>query len=287
MATEQQEIVTDQEIFDSAVSDTPAPESATEAPEPDATETPERVRDEKGRFAAKEQTEELPPETPTPEPTEETEHRIPSWRLKEEAEAKREYQQRAERAEREAQEFRQQMAQLQAQIQQQAAPKQEPIDPFADPDAFFGRFEEKRLQDRRELEANFSLRLAHMQHGETFEKAFSEAEARAHRGDPSVMRMIAQSQDPGRTLIDWYQREEVMKQVGPDPSAYKSKLADELLEDDEWLAKAAEKFRAKAGAQPTQGNIKLPPSLNKAPGSGQDREGSMADSDLYKYATSR
>jgi hypothetical protein len=138
----------------------------------------------------------------------------------------------------------------------------------------------------RGLEANFSLRLAHMQHGEMFEKAFSEAEARANRGDPSIMQTVANSSDPGQTLVNWYKREQVISQVGDDPAAYREKLQEQLLSDPAFLAKALEKAKAVAGAQPSN-KIDIPPSLSKASGSNRGEPVDSSQAGIWEYATRR
>jgi hypothetical protein len=291
-----EESVSDQELFNEAVSDTPSVEAPAEEP---VAETKEgRERDEKGRFAAKKEDDggdESPPsaeaavEAPKVETPDEDkpEHRIPSWRLKEEADAKREAMHRAEAAERAAQQFQSQLAQLQQQLQALQQP-QEPIDIFAQPEAYQQRVEQMMEQRLKAMEGNFSLRLAHGKHGDLFTEAWKEMASRTQAGDDSMRQQVIASSDPGETLVQLYQREKVMKEVGPDPTAYINQKMEDALNDEAFLAKAYEKFKAKAGGQSaqTKNKIELPPSLNKVASAGSvDGDTDMSGGSLYNYAT--
>src|SRR4029079_8972977 len=164
-------------------------------------------------------------------------HAIPSWRLKEEADARREWQQRAEAAEREREQFRQQMWQWQ-QRQQPQAP-QEPVDIFADPQKWEQTFEQRLLAKQRELEGNFSLRMAALKHGQgTFDEAYKALSDAVMRGDTATHQQIINSPDPGETLVNWHKREKTMALVGPDPEAFVKKALEEALNNPEFLAQA-------------------------------------------------
>lgn len=288
--------VSDQEMFNEAIAKEPIAEAKAEAKPDEGKEAEvkaERERDEKGRFkSAKDDNggDESPPaaeatlEAPKVEQKEPEVHNIPSWRLKEEADAKREAIERATRAEQEAQAFRQQLWQMQQQLQALQQPR-EPIDIFADPQAYQQTIEQTMSERLRAMEGNFSLRLAAYKHGDTFHEAWAEMVNRSQTGDDALRQQVLQSPDPGETLVQLYQREKVVKEVGTDPTAYRSKVLDEALKDPEFLAKALEQARASAGAQPTQ-QISMPKSLNKvaaaASAGGSD---DMSDNGLYHYAT--
>lgn len=291
--------VSDQDVFNEAISPEPKAEKKSppkeEAPvEAEAKEETkaERERDEKGRFKAKEDSAEEPISTDVEIPAkveqakeEKSEHHsIPSWRLKEEADAKREAIERATRAEQEAQAFRQQLWQMQQQLQALQQPK-EPIDIFAQPEVYQQHVEQTMEQRLRAMEGNFSLRLAAYKHGDTFHEAWTEMVNRTQSGDDSIRQQVMQSPDPGETLVQLYQREKVVKEVGTDPTAYRSKVLEDALKDPEFLAKALEQARASAGAQPTQ-QISMPKSLNKvaaAASIGGDSDAS--DAGVWSYAT--
>jgi hypothetical protein len=277
MDTEQENTNLDEEMFEAAIAPEPMAETSGEKEE--------RVRDERGRFAAKEEVsaeaeapvvEAAPIESPKEE---RADHRIPLTELLNEREKRQAEARRAEAALRELEELRKQMN----------PPKPAP-DQFQDPEAYNAYWErriaeqsqtvERRFKDQ---EANFSLRLAHMQHGELFEKAYQELLDTAERGDRTAAQAVANSPDPGATLVNWYKREQALKTVGTDPDAFVQKKLEEALNDPEFLARAIEKARATASTQPAQ--VKLPPSLNKVAPVRGDTDNDLSDAAMYKHAT--
>lgn len=294
MATEQEnnDQISDSEMFDQAFEDEPKVEKEPEAkPEPEETKEAkaERERDDKGRFKSKETDEEPAAEIeaqPEPEPKQEPERQdqIPSWRLKEEADARREWQQRAEAEAQQRQALQNQLWQLQQQLQSQQKPE-EPVDIFADPQNWEQSFQQKLDQRMREQEGNFSLRLAKYKHGETFDQAWQAMVDRTQSGDDSIRQHVIGSPDPGETLVNWYKRESVISQVGDDPTAYRSKVLEDALKDPEFLAKALEAAKATAQQKP-ETKVQLPPSLNKATSSAPSGHSTgVSDSDMFEHAT--
>ena len=142
--------------------------------------------------------------------------------------------------------------------------------------------DEKPADMQRSMEGNFSLGLARSAHKEVFEEAWTEMMTRWQNGDDTMRQQVLQSVDPGETLVGLYKREKVSKEVGDDPAAWLEKKQQEWLDDPEVQAKLLEKARATASTQPTQ-KVKLPPSLNKATGSGSDPgSNDMGDAALWK-----
>jgi hypothetical protein len=276
--------ISDADVFKEAT----APEPVAEAkPEVEATADegkPERERDEKGRFKPKDDGgDESPPaaeaalEVPVEQPkAEKPDHRIPLTELLNE----REKRQAAERA---RQEYEQQLYQLQQQLQQYQQPK-EPIDIFADPQAYTQSIEQTMTERMRAMEGNFSLRLAAYKHGDTFTEAFQDVMARPFN-DP-MRQQVINSPDPGETLVQLYQRERTIKEVGTDPTAYKSKVLEEALKDPEFLARAMQSARQTASAQPNN-KIDLPPSLNKVAAAHTGDHDDASDHGVYSFATRR
>lgn len=279
-----EEEVTGQDIFDDAV--TEAPKAEVEATKEEATteDRPSRERDERGRFVSKEAQPdgEAVEQAPVVEETKEERHdHIPSWRLREEAEAKREAMQRAEWAERQAIAYQAQMAELQRQVQS-LQPKPEPVDIFADPEAYQRNVQQSMETRFRSLEGNFSLRLAAAKHSD-FMEAFNEV-LQLPMSDPIRQQVIA-SPDPGETLVQLYRRERVIQEVGPDPLAYRTRVLESALQDPQFLAAALEAAKASAGAAPTNNKIDLPPSLNKAAAARGGDDGDTSDRGMYLHAT--
>ncbi|HTR14102.1 MAG TPA: hypothetical protein VMI72_12820 [Roseiarcus sp.] len=241
------------------------------------------------------------------------EARVPSGRLREEAEKTR-----AAQAERD--QFRQQLeaeraenakaiAELNAKFEgfmaaaRQAPPQQKPIEPpkpetppdvLEDP-AGYQEFvvrqamrpvEELRNQVRADR-INHSMELAQVRHGEVFTAGF-EALKSLDKSVPenrALVERIVSSPNPGEAVVDWHRRNEVMREVGTDPAAYRARIAEEarksLMDDPEFRKQLLEDLRAEAmggaGGKP-RSETRIPPSLNRTPGN-NNRNPSFVDRD--------
>lgn len=288
MAAKQETIdqISDAEMFNEALIEEPKQEVSEPTPE---SQTEERERDEAGRFVAK--TEEDKAESvEQPEPREERpQGHIPPGRLKEEADARRaaEALVAQERQAREA--LEQRFWQLQQQFQQAQRPKeepQEPIDMFADPQAWEQSQRQRWEGEMRQMRGEMSLQLAGIRHGEqTLKDAFQALQSEVMSGNTAPHRQVMESNNPGEALVSWYKREQTMKLVGDNPETFVEKVLNEALEDPDFLAKAIEKAKGVATTQPTQ--VKLPPSLNKATASAPNSGGTdtdASDAALFNYA---
>jgi hypothetical protein len=281
--------ISDADVFQEAVAVEPKVE--TEAPEKEQAEEvqAERDRDEKGRFVAKDKDEEVGDEPAPvaeaaleeapPEPVKEKpDHRIPLTELLNEREKR-------QNAERQREAYEQELSQLRQQMQALQQPK-EPIDIFANPEAYTQSIEQQMGEKLRAMEANFSLRLAHNKHGEVFTEAFQEVMQRP-LSDP-MRQQVINSSDPGETLVSLYQRERTYKEVGTDPAAYKAKILEDALKDPSFLAQAMQTARQTAGAQPKPNNkIDLPPSLNKVASANSGDDNDDSDGSVFSYAIGR
>jgi hypothetical protein len=281
--------ISDADVFKEAV--TVEPKAETEAPEKEQAEEvqAERDRDEKGRFVAKDKDEEVGDEpVPVPEAAleeapaepvkEKPDHRIPLTELLNEREKR-------QNAERQREAYEQELSQLRQQMQALQTPR-EPIDIFANPEAYTQSIEQQMGEKLRAMEANFSLRLAHNKHGEVFTEAFQEVMQRPLQ-DP-MRQQVINSSDPGETLVSLYQRERTLKEVGTDPAAYKAKILEDALKDPSFLAQAMQTARQSAGAQPKPNNkIDLPPSLNKVASANSGDDNDDSDGSVFSYAIGR
>jgi hypothetical protein len=232
-------------LFDQAVGDepeaTPEPEPQPEPePEPEAQLTPEADKlavDDKAPM-------------------------IPSYRLKQEADARRQLETDLanERADKAA--LRQRLEALERPAPKVDQPKAEEPDPLLDPKAYreFIR-EETRLEilnDRREA----SLANAHKTYKAEFEEAYATAQKQV---DPALKARMQASRDPGETLIEWHREQKAKAEVGTDLAAYKQRLRDEALKDPEFRKSAMEAWKAEAQPQVNgRPRVELPPSLNGA-----------------------
>jgi len=298
----------DKELFSSAVSDEPITEAPTEtqveesAPVETAEETAERVRDEKGRFAAKAAEPTEAPRTQEQAPVEQPaqaqaatkeDAQVPSWRLREEREAREAADRRAAERDSELRALQQRIADMERQNQ----PKPEPVDWYQNPDgALDQRFTpfEARLQEISQSQTveNSELR-ALIYHGkDTVEEARKALQEGLRVRDPDVLALDAlasRSRDPWSVVMKWHQQSKLQKEIGGDLDGYKTRLQEQLLNDPKFLAAAMEKARAQATGTQTgakQPVVQLPPSLNKTPSAASavdDDDGS--DAGLYAYAT--
>lgn len=281
----------DAALFDDVVSAS-SQEPVTETPEPvapakeNASEAP--ARDDSGRFAKAETHEQATSEQP--ETIERREPSIPSHRLKEEADARRAEKERADRLE----------ALLMQTLQQRNAPPQQPEQPaetpeiWTDPDAWY----------RAKAQAEFSPVLQQMQsamlviardsavavHGaetvDAAEKAFNELASR-NAVDPADFNRIVNSPNRYRAAVEWHQRQNVLKEVGSDPKAYRERVLSEAMNDPEFVAKviAAQRAAPGQGTTAAPSNItRLPPSLNKATTAARTHaaaQGDVSDQELF------
>lgn len=290
----------DKELFEAAISDQPLPDVVTEAdnePANDTNEAAGRVRDDKGRFAAKEQEEAQPvieqkPVMGDDKQSDESAH-VPSWRLREVREAREAAEKRAQEAERRAAQYEREMAQ----IRQQTAQNQPEPDWYADPNAAFS-------QGINPLKAQFenALQAQRNQFSEMFVRQ-SVGNAKVEEikqwvnnkiDDPILNARVAGSTHPWGELVKAYDEHKTLSEIGTDPKAYVQKKLDEALNDPAFLTKALERARSQASGGNVPGSkpnavVQLPPSLNRATSaaSPHDEVGDMSDANLYAFATKR
>lgn len=293
MATEKVELdqISDEELFDAT-----EPEAAEPEAEPEAAEAKESSdRDEKGRFVKKAEEEpepevsEEPEAEAKPEEQPETEkqdlQQIPSWRLKEEADARREWQKKAEDEAQRRTQIEQQLWQIQQQLAQQQQPQPEPIDPIQDPEGWALSQQQTVDQRIRALEGNFSLRLAKATHKELFDEAWQEMINRSQSGDDTMRQQVLNSTDPGETLVGLYKQAKTFREVNGDPNAWLEAKKQEWLADPQVQAQvleAAKGTAAQNASTQSQPQVKLPQSLNKAGASGRPSSAGMSDAELWE-----
>jgi hypothetical protein len=286
---------TDKDVYDQAIGEQVenTPETPVEAP----TEAKaERVRDEKGRFAqaSPEATSQEVPVANAPEPQPEAEPhkeegaRVPSWRLAEESQRRRD-------AEQALNDLRNEMRQIQMQIQMQRQPAQQQeaapeVDIFADPQGFVQTIRSEYQRELQALRLENSLERADQRHGDVFRRAYDAFTNHiTNTRDQATYQRVMMSGDPGKSLVDWYNHEELSKQLGgSDLQSFLEKQKQEWMKDPAYQAQVIEAFKATQQAQPTTKVTNLPPSLSKAPAGQSAHDGTINSmADVYKYATGR
>lgn len=271
-------------LFESAMSNEPAQAEVVEHVE-------EQPRGPDGKFAAKPEAE---PEL-TKEPaliqaeSGKDDATIPPWRL-------REMREERDAARNEAAQFRAEMDQLRRQAAQNA-PKPEPVDIFADPNAWakeqFSPFEQ-RMQT---MQTTLTLRASRAEniaiHGRDAVKAAEDAIDEAVKSrDPDIPSLTAKlkaTDDPVGVAIEWHKSRSLLKETGGDLTAYKAKALEDALNDPAFLAKALERANSQqdSGGQPEPKNIiKLPPSVGKiaAAKAAASDGGDMSNESLFANA---
>lgn len=273
----------DKELFESAFQDE-APEQV-ETPDPEAPQ--ERPRDEHGRFAPKAHEEAAQPAPVLEKPEPKTEG-IPSWRLKEEAEARRAADERANRLERE-------MAELRQQVTQQSSKKAEPEQPAPEPwDPGYTEYVQNQaaaaVQSRYEAAIQaMAKETAYARHTEEVvtaaEKAFVEAN-NSRTLDQADFHRVMNAPNRYSAVVEWHKRQQVFSTVGNDPNAWLEKQLEERLKDPAYQAQLIERIRgtAQPGTRPV---TQLPPSLNKATRAAASAEDDDSDAGLLKSALRR
>ena len=216
-----------------------------------------------------------------PQPAPEGRERIPSSRLREETERRRQIEQERDT-------LRTQLAAFQAalQVQQRPPPQQEqPAKPdfWSDPEAWAAN---QRAEIAREFTAkhvNAALSEAHEEHGDEFVAAY-RALTSQNPQDPvarAAVQRIWDAPNPGKALMRWHGEQQILRQSGGDPQAYKQQVAREIMSDPEFRRQILSDMRGEAqrgdGGRPRT-STRLPKSLNGASGGGSVRTG---DPELY------
>jgi hypothetical protein len=276
---------TDKDIFAAALA--PEPETAPQ-PEP-APVANEPLRDESGRFAPKADEPALEAQQqPTPQPEVNTGN-VPSFRLKEEAEARR-------KAEERAQALEQQMFAIQRQMLEAQKPK-EPPQPAPSVWEDEGKWGEHLVQpvqqNLRQVQEHFSLKMAVKEHGqekvsEAYQSMGDALKVRDPQAEAAYRRAMA-SLDPYEEIMGWHKQTSVLREVGTDPNAWLERKLEERMNDPAFLAKYLERAKGVATQQPGGQVVQLPPSLSSARGAAGSpaQSGDMSDASLFAAATRR
>ena len=118
------------------------------------------------------------------------------------------------------------------------------------PDQYVQQHVAPVAQQAQQVRDYFSERLAVQAHGkETVDAALGSMEQAYRSGDPearAAYNKIMSSPDPYEGLVEWHKRNEVVR----NPEGFKARVADDLLKDPSFLARAAEALKATASLNP-------------------------------------
>lgn len=276
MTIEALEGVTDRELFDEANADEVTTEEVVA--EPVVEEKPEAVVEEKPA----EVVEPVVAEKPA---VDDNAPQVPSWRVREINEEKRQIAAENERIKAELAQLRQ----APRQQVEQPKPAETPArpDPLLDPDGYAAairqELREEALNERREE----SLLRAREANQAEFDEAYAAAQKAV---DPALKARMQSTRDPGKTLLEWHRERKAMAEVGTDPNAYFQKKLDAWLADPANQAKVIEKARGEAQQQLQPGKapaVSLPPSLTRATNASGDQsadDNDTSDEGLWRHA---
>lgn len=145
--------------------------------------------------------------------------------------------------------------------QEQQQPKREPEkapDMYEDPEGFTSYMSRQMQQMRLSTIADVSETMAMEVFGEeTVQKAFDAVKA------AGVGQQFVNSRHPYGEMVKWYRQQQVVREIGDDPVAYRESLEKEIRQkiEAEIAAKQAQEMASKA-----------PPSMANVNGSGGQRD---------------
>src|SRR6516162_273322 len=266
------------ELFREAL-DTPTlrdfenPKIPIEPPQPKTEATPTeqsgRQRDEQGRFQKAEKGSE--------DAQSDRDGNIPSFRLREESEARR-------RAETELSELRAQIAAFKVN-QQQQQPPQKKLDIFDDPSAFVRQemqpvIQQMQAEHRLNLERQSTENAQRFYGHETVDNAYNTMAMGMRNSDPqawAIYHSAMGSHDPFGVITRWFVDRQTLNTIGGDLEAYKKSILEQAMRDPEYQRQV---FSAARGGATTQINrpvqqvsqpaTPLPPSLSEIGAAGGD-----------------
>lgn len=279
-----------------------APATAEAVSTEATTEQTSQARDEQGRFAPTQQTDEgarAAVEGGSAATTEQPSGTVPQQALHEARQQQKAERERADRLERELAELRGTVNALKPQDK----PKEEPKKAFwEDPDGFFSERATPIQQEVVKRHMMTSRMLAEDKFGPETVKAADDALGavmQANPNDPSVIALaqkIKDSAHPFRDMIEWHREHQARIEIGNDPGAYKARLRAEFMAEfgitSEADAAAVAATTTDATTPSTTTNAqpltRLPKSLTKLPGRGNAAaDGDMSDESVFAHAIGR
>jgi len=287
----------DKDIFAAALADETPP-----APEPRGEDAPEPEDEPDEPDEGKEPEE---PAKARAEGEKRKDYRVPAWRLREEAEARRAAEDRAAQIEaaqkaREA-EFERERRELAEERRRYAAsnaPKPQPApDVFENPQAY-------QAYQANLVERTVAARLIDMSfddaketHGAAFDEAWTTLTKEIERGNLHLRDQIVAAPNPGRALMRWHNERKAISEIGTDPAAYKQRVQEEarkaLMADPSFREELLASMRAEAsgnGQSRPNSVTRLPPSLNRATGSRSNEAEDttpMSDAEVFRHVARR
>src|SRR5262245_26142025 len=307
-------VVTDRQLFESALSDPapqpepqpepqPAPSEPTAEPPQQPQQEPQQAgaqpRNERGQFAPRQQAQ--PPQQPRPpqqpQPGQpQAPHHVPLRELLDERERRYRIQAEHDQMRRAWDQLQQQQYQAALAAQQQAMPQTI----YDNPDAYLHYNVMQPLRNEghmamMQIKDGLSREMANAQFGEqNVGQALQALASIRHTPDGNhLFNQIMSSGHPYGALVRWFHNARAQQAIGPDPNAWVQRQRQAWLDDEQMQAEAAKRYYARQQQQrPQQGqrpggpNVQLPPSLSSLPASSgrADAVGDLSDQSLFNFA---
>lgn len=293
--------VQDQELFDAAFADV-VPEAVEEKPQDQSKEEQQAKEEHPAEAVANPEASEPANDTRQEQQPQREPANVPSWRLAEEAQARRDAEQRLQEATRMAEEANRRAAEYENYLRQQREQQQrqqQPVPDFLeDPDKFVAHGVKEAIDPLhnsvQQVREYYSQQLAVQRFGEeTVNSAYKALDDALKHRDPEASNLFARMQnaiDPFSLMVNWHKRNTVVSQIGDDPQAWFEKQLEERLKDPQTQAALLEKIRGQAQQNGSAPVTKLPPSINKMPAARETQnadDADMSDAGLLDMALRR
>jgi hypothetical protein len=224
-----------------------------------------------------------PPVEPTPEPG------VPTWRLREEAEARRAAEDRARILEARFNE-------VQTHLKQQEKQPDFFENPNQATEAIVQRYmaslsaEQQRRADAQEARDMYNSKMiARLSHGgervDAAEQAFMNARNMGSL-DPADYERVVTSPNRWDAVVQWHTKESVTAKVGNDPEAWYKQRREADMDDPVFQAEVLKRMQKGAASRPSE--TRLPPSLSRttAAAGNTEKAGDGSNDSLFRYAMS-
>lgn len=150
----------------------------------------------------------------------------------------------------------------QERARQQAQPKAGDL-LFEDPEAFKKQMQDEYRKEIANVRVETDMEMASMRHGPLFHAAWNHFLASCKEGaDPVSYFRVINARSPGEEVVRWFNERRVMHETQGDINGYRHRVAQQLLQDPNFLAHAAQLLQN--GGVP-------PPQQQQQPGQAQPR----------------
>lgn len=141
------------------------------------------------------------------------------------------------------QRYEAQIRDYQAREAERARQQQAPVQPkaedliFSDPAAYDRMIEQKIEQKTAHIRLESDMQMAAMRHGQLFDYAWQHFHQTCQNGqDPVAWFRVMNARSPGEEMVRWFNERRLLHESGGDVNAFRMRVAQQLLQDPEFLA---------------------------------------------------